>query len=301
LVAQNVIAGYQSPARYLPSIATQRARQASLPPAAELRRRLAAALADLPVRGALLQPFVADVESARSAALLHPQDLRGTSLAAGLDALLVPQAGAWNALLPLQAPAVGSGGGSVDVAAVERALRGIATPGVQAVVLDLKRESDALYSGYLGEALRLSLAGFAAIVLLLAVALRSAARTARVVTPLLLAVLTVLLGFAATGHTLNILHLVGLLLVVAVGSNYALFFAGGSSGAGAGAGDAGTERMLASLVVANLTTVLAFGVLAFSSVPVLAALGSTVAPGALLALLYSALLAASPVPAVRQG
>ena len=49
-------------------------------------------------------------------------------------------------------------------------------------------------------------------------------------------------------------------------------------------------RTLASLAVANLATVIGFGVLAFSSVPVLAALGRTVAPGALLALLFSAML-----------
>jgi predicted exporter len=48
---------------------------------------------------------------------------------------------------------------------------------------------------------------------------------------------------------------------------------------------------LASLVIANAATVVGFGVLASSSVPILAALGSTVAPGALLALVFSALLA----------
>ena len=53
---------------------------------------------------------------------------------------------------------------------------------------------------------------------------------------------------------------------------------------------------LASLVVANLATVTAFGVLASSKVPVLADLGSTVAPGTLLALWFSALLARPPAP-----
>jgi predicted exporter len=48
---------------------------------------------------------------------------------------------------------------------------------------------------------------------------------------------------------------------------------------------------LASLVIANAATVVGFGVLGFSSVPILAALGTTVAPGALLALVFSALLA----------
>jgi predicted exporter len=47
---------------------------------------------------------------------------------------------------------------------------------------------------------------------------------------------------------------------------------------------------LASLLIANATTVVGFGVLAFSNVPVLAALGSTVAPGAFLALVFSAAL-----------
>jgi len=86
---------------------------------------------------------------------------------------------------------------------------------------------------------------------------------------------------------LNLLHLIGMLLIVAVGSNYALFFDRGSR-------DARTESVpltLASLVIANAATVVGFGVLSFSSVPILSALGSTVAPGAFLALLFSALLA----------
>jgi predicted exporter len=287
LVTRGVIAGFQSPARYLPSVATQQARQAALPDGPELQRRLLAAARDLPVRVERLQPFLADVERARIAVPLRHEDLAATSLGAGLDALLVRHDGRWHALLPLQALAA-PGGGSVDVGAVEQAVHDIPTPGVEVAVLDLKRESDALYAGYLGEALRLSLAGFGAIVVLLLVALRSVVRTARVVAPLVLAVLTVLLGFALAGRPLNILHLIGLLLVIAVGSNYALFFARGPA---ADPDDAGAQRMLASLLVANLTTVLAFGVLAFSSVPVLSALGTTVAPGAFLALLFAALLA----------
>jgi predicted exporter len=62
-------------------------------------------------------------------------------------------------------------------------------------------------------------------------------------------------------------------------------------------------RTLASLLVANASTVIGFGVLAFSSVPVLHALGSTVAPGTALALLFAALLSARalrpPAPASR--
>jgi predicted exporter len=90
-----------------------------------------------------------------------------------------------------------------------------------------------------------------------------------------------------------------MLLIVAVGSNYALFFDKRFAGAAAGLGSedrtaAAGDLMLASLLVANCATVVAFGVLALSSVPVLHDLGETVAPGALLALAYAALLAREP-------
>ena len=82
-----------------------------------------------------------------------------------------------------------------------------------------------------------------------------------------------------------IIALVGLLLVVAVGSNYALFFDRADPDAPI------SPRTLASMLFANLTTVAGFGVLAFSSVSLLQALGITVAPGVMLALAYSAIFA----------
>jgi predicted exporter len=77
------------------------------------------------------------------------------------------------------------------------------------------------------------------------------------------------------------------LLIVAVGSNYALFFDRGA----AEHAHAQLPLTLASLLIANASTVIGFGVLAFSRVPVLSDLGTTVAPGALLALWFAALLA----------
>lgn len=291
LVASGVIAGYQSPTRYLPSLATQQQRRASLPAGALLEVELRAALKSLPVSATRLQPFIAEVEAARSAQLVIRSDLNGTSMASAVDALSASHAGGWSVWLPLQAVRAGSGSLAIDVEQVQHAVRGAAVAEVAATVLDLKSESDALYEGYLAEALRLSLAGLIAIVVLLTVSLRSMTRAALVVAPLMLAVLTVLTVFALIGRRLTILHLIGLLLTVAIGSNYALFFDRGL----APTTDEQRARTLASLLVANLTTVIAFGVLSFSTVPVLSALGATVAPGAFLALVFSAMLArASP-------
>jgi len=281
LADAQVIGGFDSPANYLPSLATQEARRDSLPGAAELRAGLARATADLPIRSRRLLPFLEDVEATRHAALVTPQDLRGTSLAAGFDALILRQGERWNALLPLHAAAPGR---PIDTARVITALDLAHMD--EARVLDLKQESDALYASYLNEAIHLSLAGFLGLILLLLVALRSPLRVARVLAPLVLAVLAVAAGLAACGVQLTILHLVGMLLIVAVGSNYALFF-----DRQAILHDAGGEPLtLASLVIANACTVIGFGLLSFSQVPVLVALGTTVAPGAFLALLFAAVL-----------
>ena len=94
-------------------------------------------------------------------------------------------------------------------------------------------------------------------------------------------------GFLSPQVMLNLLIDNAFLLVVAIGSNYALFF--DSANTGGNAQD--QRRTIVSLLTANLTIVGSFGMLALSSVPVLAILGTTVGLGTVLALLFSAALA----------
>jgi predicted exporter len=285
LIGRKVIGGFDDPATFLPSLGTQAYRRASLPDPETLARNLGEATRGLALDAGRLTAFKSDVEAARHAAPMSAADLAGTSMAAGLAALTMHGPAGWAALLPLHAAdaqrADSTTPPDIDIAQVRRAL---AEAGSSARALDLKHESDALYSDYLREAMRLCTAGLAAIVVLLVLALRSPLRAARVLAPLVLAMLVVAAGLGITGVRLTMLHLVGMLLIVAIGSNYALFF------------DAqrldgeDSPATLVSLCVANACTVMAFGLLCFSGVPVLQALGTTVAPGALLALLFAALL-----------
>jgi predicted exporter len=152
------------------------------------------------------------------------------------------------------------------------------------VLLDLKVEFDEMYRGYLREAMVHSLVGAAAIAALLFVSLRSPRRVLDVAAPLAAAVLATSALLALASVELSIFHLVGLLLVVALGSNYALFFdREAESGLDRG-------RTLVSLLFAATTTVIGFGVLASSPIPVLNAIGTTVALGAAMALAFSAVL-----------
>ncbi len=269
---QGVIGGYDSPARFLPSQTTQRARRAALPPEPELRARMREALSGLPLQASRLEPFFSATTVARKAPPLSPADLAGTSFAAGFSSLFAdgPQP---TALLPLHAPS----SSALDVSAVRAAFARQPVPGAH--VLNFKQESDALYGNYLNEAMRLSSIGLGVICALLALVLREVKGFLQVLAPLLLAVAVVAAGLVLAGQQLTILHLIGMVLVVAIGSNYALFFLRMND-----------HATLASLLVANTTTVVAFGLLASARVPVLSSLGMTVAPGALLALLFSALL-----------
>jgi predicted exporter len=105
-----------------------------------------------------------------------------------------------------------------------------------------------------------------------------------VLAPLAAAVLVTTGVLVLGGYQLSIFHLVGLLLVVAVGSNYSLFFDRQAPSGGE------RERTVVSLVFANVTTLIGFGLLAFSNVPVLHDIGVTVGVGAILALVFSAIL-----------
>ncbi|MDN7442214.1 MMPL family transporter [Burkholderia cepacia] len=288
LVDRGALAGFETPARFLPSDAAQRARLASLPDAEVLAARMRDAVANQPiaVRPGLFAPFIADVEAARHARLLTRADLRGTSMALVVDALLTERDGRWSAMLPLRAPdaaRTAQPASSLDATPIRAAVARAGVP--DALFVDMKAEADRLYVSYVHEDIRLSLAGFAAIAVLLLIALRSPRRVVRALAPLVAAVLVVTAGFALAGVPLTILHLVGMLLIVAVGSNYALFFCKRDDAQPV------TPHTLASLLIANLATVAGFGLLALSRVPLLETFGLTVGPGAMLALAFAAILA----------
>ncbi|MEJ0070356.1 MAG: MMPL family transporter [Pseudomonadota bacterium] len=272
LVGNGALAGFEAADRYLPSRAAQDARQAALPDRARLRADLQQALAGLPFRADVFDPFLDDVAAAKTQAPLTADALRDTGLALRLDSLLFAREAGWVALLPLR--------GVADPQQLAEAVAGWAEPGV--AFLDLKRESDQLLGAYRGEAELLSLLGALAILVLLAISLRRVRRVWAVAAPLAGAVVVTTALLTVGAARLSIFNLFGLLLVVAVGSNYCLFF----ERQNLAAPEAG--RTVASLVLANLCTVIGFGVLALSRIPVLHGIGTTVAIGALLSLVFSA-------------
>jgi predicted exporter len=282
LVAAKVIASYHTPDQLLPSLATQRARQTAIPAPAQAREQLQAALTGLPIKADKLQGFLDDLEHARRQPLLTQQSLRGSSSAVLLDSMLIRRAHDYLVLIPLSA---GPHVETLNLAAIKAAFDRQQLS--QVVVLDLLEETTGIFDSYTHEALVLS--GFGSLAVLALLWLSCGARQAlRVALPLACSVLCTVALLSVFGMQLTILHLVGLLLVVAIGSNYALFFASEQK---LGATLQQRHKVSISLVVANLATVCSFGLLGTSSVPVLSYIGSTVGIGAFLALIFSAMLA----------
>ena len=253
-------------ARYLPSLATQRLRQRALPDPVVLRQRLARALAGLPIRPQALAPFVAAVALARHAPLVTI-DAMPSPLRARIEALLATARGRHLALIPL--------GGVKAPAAVRDAVDAAPVRGVHFV--DSRQTIRALLRTY-----RLALMHDALIAALLmttviAVGLRSLPAAMRVVIPMAGALLADCGLLVACGVRLTLLNVVAFLLIAGLGMGYALFLGG----------DRGGARPLAPWLCAA-TTITGFGVMAASTVAMLATVGTTVSAGALLALLFTA-------------
>lgn len=262
------------PSTYLPPIAVQRARQARLPDRAQLHAALAQALVGLPYRAGVFAPFQRDVQLARALPPLTPQAFERTPLGGVLRALLVQRDGRWFGL--------GLVGGVHDAAALARAA--VATHGAVRLV-DLKVQSEAWIAGYRAHILR-ALAGAGALLALLVVlGLRRLRPALRVLAAVLLAQLLTLAALRVLAGPLNLFHLVALLLGAGLGLHYALFFERAR-----GADAAERLRTLHATLVCAASTLLAFGLYALAPLPVLHALGLTVALGIAANLLAALLL-----------
>jgi predicted exporter len=128
----------------------------------------------------------------------------------------------------------------------------------------------ASYRERIGRALAAALLLLAAAV---AIAFRDVRRAWHVIAPMSLATLLALAVLRACGVSLSLFHLVALTLAAGLGLHYALFFERRSDDA------AEERRTLHATLVCVGSAVLVFGLLATSTLPVLRAIGLTVALG----------------------
>ena len=135
-----------------------------------------------------------------------------------------------------------------------------------------------LFHGVRVKTIASSIAGLAAIFLLLLARYRSVRKVVIALTPGVMACLATVALLVALGTSLTILHVMSMLLVISLGVDFGIFFVDTA------ATPEESARTMVSIITASITTILSFGLLGLSASPGLAALGVTVTSGVLLSL-----------------
>lgn len=262
LVAHKAVDAIELPSKYLPSVVTQRARQAKLPDRPALQAELDQAVIGLPFRKDLFAPFVDDVETARTAAPLTPEHYVQSPLGQRLAAMLMHRGDHWLGL--------GTVSGVHDVAAIQAMA---ASHGTDVRLLDMKAAAESLVAAYRVRILQALGVATLLLVFTITFALRSLRRAWHVLAPMTLATFLVLAVERIAGIEISLFHLIALILAGGLGLHYALFFERDT-------GDpAEQRRTLHATIVCVLSALLVFGMLAWASIPVLRAIGLTVSLG----------------------
>jgi predicted exporter len=269
------IGGYDLITNYLPSRRTQQQRQMSLPEHELLKHNLEHALKGLPFTRGLFRPFLDAIEVARTQPLVERKTFEGTALGLKMGSLLFQQSSGWTAVVPLR--------GVTDRKRLNEIVNGWNMPTVAYV--DLKEESNRLMTGYRDRTIVIVLSGLLAITVVLVIGLKSVEGLWPILLPIFSALVVVAAVVNMSGESLSLFHIATFLLVIGLGLDYALFF-------NRPEGDEEAQaRTLYGLLVCSTTTILVFGVLASSTIPVLHAIGMTAAIGSFCCLLFAGIMA----------
>ncbi|MBK8175206.1 MAG: MMPL family transporter [Rhodospirillales bacterium] len=275
LVAAGAAQGYDAPSQFLPSRSVQRNRQAALPIPDVLRAAMMGAVTGLPFQPGLFEPFLADVEAARTGPLVQRDDLMNTPLGNLLGSLAFARNNGWSGLIMLR--------DVTDADAIAAAFHRTPIDGVH--FLAVRQETNRLLNTFREEALWHLAFGGGVIVILLALGLRSWSRMGSVLLPLFLSLLLTIAVLRVLDQGLTLFHIVSLLLVTGIAIDYAIFFSQPEDDSDYAA------RALHAMLLCCITTVTSFGLLALSAIPVLQAIGMTATIGVAANFLLAFLLA----------
>ncbi|MCU7917521.1 MAG: MMPL family transporter [Candidatus Thiodiazotropha sp. (ex Epidulcina cf. delphinae)] len=261
-IERQLLAGLELPSDYLPSQRNQMLRRQQLPTTEQLANNLRSASQGLPFRDDAFNRFAEAVEQSRRLPPMSYETALETSLKPHLERLMQQRPEGWLALIPLS-----------GVSNPERLSRFVHETLPEANYFNLRQETSRLVAGFRQQILQRVELGAALMLLLLWLGLGSLRAAIRTLLPIALAILLTIGLLHVSGNSLNLFHLISLMLVLGIGIDYSLFFGRRETQAGQ------HLRTLHALSVCAASTAAVFAILAGSSIPVLHAIGQTVAIG----------------------
>ncbi len=249
---------------FIPSKKTQRLHQQQLPDKVTLINNLNLALANLHFKKDFFEPFVNNVEQSKKLAPLEVNNALATPLGKHLQQDLFFKNNEWISIIRL-----------TGVENEPALLAWLATrPDILPYYLNLRKATSSLMSDYQETALfRLLLGSF--VISLILFAVRPGFRAVFILLPVVLAVLLSISIQIMLGTHLTLFHILALLLIVGIGLDYSLFFDRSWTSS------EDYQHRLHGIFISASSTLITFGILGFSDIPVLSALGQTVTLGVL--------------------
>ena len=264
LIKDNIVSNIYSAIDFIPSQKRQLFYQKQLPNTSDLKGNLQSALTKLPFKKEFFNPFINDIEKSKNLTPLDLSDVLNTPLGQHLQQDLFFKNNEWVSIIRL----TGVKSEAVLLNWLANNLE------VQNYYLNLRQATSSLMSDYQQTALYRLLLGSLIIGLIL-LTVRSKFRAGIILLPIILAVLLSVSIQVMLGTQLTLFHILALLLIVGIGLDYSLFFDRSWTTT------EDYQHRLHGIFVSASSTLITFGILGFSAVPVLSALGQTVTFGVL--------------------
>ena len=242
----------------------QRIYQQHLPEINALQDNLQLASSSLAFKKGFFTPFIYDIETSKQLAPLTVKQFLNTPLSKHLQQDLFFKDNEWNSIIRLT--------GISDESALLNWLE--LKPEIKLHYLNLRQATSSLMSDYQQTALFRLLLG-ALIISLILLVVRPGFRAGIILLPVILAVLLSISIQVLMGAQLTLFHILALLLIVGIGLDYSLFFDRRWTSSN------DFQHRLHGIFISAASTLITFGILAFSDIPVLSALGQTVTFGVL--------------------
>jgi len=262
-INDNIITGIITAIDLLPSVSQQKRNQAALPNKTLLQNNVSLALQGLAFKKSSFEGFIENVLSSKTRAPVSFDDILASPLAARLQSMLFQQDNVWYSIVRVT-------GVKNDVIFTDwvnsRAV-------LKSDYFSIRASTTVLMNSYLQSAwLRLlAVLGLLTLVILWQARRRSAAIWLFV--PIAAGVLLSLTVQVLLGHLINIFHVLSLLLVIGMGLDYSLFFNREWSI------ESQLQDRTHAIIISAVTTIVVFATLGLSDIPILAAMGQTVAVG----------------------
>ena len=263
LVKENIVAGYISVNTLFPSQKVQQHRQNNLPDKQTLQNNVSLAIAGLPFKKNAFDVFVNEVESSKTMPLLNYQDFKKSITEGKLQSLLFLQDNLWYSLTRV-----------VDIKNIDLFNQQVNQSSVlSASYYSISAEVSHIMNSYLKKTwFRLSIMLLLIFLVILWFSYTNKKRI-WIMVPVFSSMLISLSVQILLGNSINIFHLMSLLLVVGLGFDYSLFFNHEKKKKNE------PSNSTHAIIISAITTIITFSILAFSEVGILSSIGQVVVVG----------------------